>query len=137
MTPDSDRGSRGRRPHSPGHSNLQVGSGSSGHWPQSMGGSRHLSFSVPASSRLSRSPSLHHEPQITLLPPRPHLASRYRKRSARGLGSQHGVGRAQMHRRWSRHSQVPRSLGGSGEAGLGSPKAWNQAILPMDTASKG
>lgn len=71
MTPGSDRDSRGRRPHSPGHSNLQVGSGSSGHWPQSMGGSRHLSFSVPASSRLSRSPSLYHEPQITLLPQDP------------------------------------------------------------------
>lgn len=40
MTPGSDRGSRGRRPHSPGHSNLQIGSESSGHWPRSKGRSR-------------------------------------------------------------------------------------------------
>lgn len=78
-TPGSDRDSRGRHPHTLGHSNL---------------------------------------------------ASRCKKRSARGLGSPHGVGRGQMHRRWSRHNQVPRSLGGWVEAGLGIPKAWSRATPP-------
>lgn len=68
--------------------------------------------------------------------PKSHLASRCKKRSARGLGSPHGVGRGQMHRRWSRHNQVPRSLGGWVEAGLGIPKAWSRATPPADRATK-
>ena len=64
------------------------------------------------------------------------MASRYRKRFARGLGSQRGEGRVQRHRRWSRHSQAPRSPGGLGEAGLGTPKAWSQTILPTGTGGK-
>lgn len=140
MSPGSDRDSRGRRPHTLGHSNLQVGSASSGHRPQSTGGSRHLFFQClpppgsPDPPVFTRSPWF--LPRSLCPIPKSHLASRCKKRSARGLGSQHGVGRVQMHRHWSRHNQVPRSLGGWAEAGLGIPKVWSQAIPPADRASK-
>lgn len=66
--------------------------------------------------------------------PGPHLASTCRRRSARGLGSQRGAGKARTHRRCPRHSRVPHSLAAWGGAGLGTPKAWSRARPPVDTA---
>lgn len=67
---------------------------------------------------------------------RAHLAGRCRRKSARDLGSQHGLDRVQMHRSWSPCSQAPHSPGGLGLAGVVIQMEWCQARPPIETTNQ-